>query len=198
MAVEEVTENAADIAGGKTDRHPMALRLVHWVTAFIMAWMVLSGIALGIYGFSGIRNLVGGEWTNFIYTYHKTFGVIILGLFVLRLIIKAARPKPAPLTELSKAQHMIAGAVHIGLYVLLFAMPVLGWLGTASGGFPVQFFSINLPGLIGKDKELSELLFTLHWYGGLLITVLIAMHVGAALMHRFVKRDGVFRRISLP
>ncbi|MEM6903526.1 MAG: cytochrome b/b6 domain-containing protein [Pseudomonadota bacterium] len=182
----------------KPDRHPLSLRLVHWITAIIMVWMVASGIALGIYGFSGLRELLGGAWTNEIYKYHKTFGVIVLALLALRLVVKFSRPRPKPLTEVSKAQHAIATAVHVGLYLVLFAMPILGWAATASGGFPVQFFDEKLPGLIGKDKDLSKLLFTVHWYGGILAAVLIAMHVGAALMHRFVKRDGVFRRISLP
>ena len=73
----------------------------------------------------------------------------------------------------------------------------LGWLATAAGGYPVQFFDLNLPGLIGKDRALAETLFWLHGLLGWLIIGLIAVHVGAAMMHWLVKRDGVMARMSL-
>jgi cytochrome b561 len=87
--------------------------------------------------------------------------------------------------------------VHGLLYVALLVQPVLGWLATAAGGFPVEFFSSKLPGLIGKDKALSETLYGLHGAVGWTIIALIAIHVAAALMHAFIKRDTVMKRMSL-
>ena len=179
-------------------RHPLGLRLIHWLTALVMIWMLGSGLLLGFLGFGGVREMFGGDATNLIYKYHKTFGVIVLGLVVLRLITKYTRPRPTELETLPRSQQLIAGAVHVMLYILLIGMPVLGWLATAAGGFPVEFFDMKLPGLIEKDRDLSKLLFNLHWYGGWAFVVLIGIHAGAGLMHRFIKRDGVFWRISLP
>ena len=184
--------------GDGLSRHPLFIRLVHWITALIMVWMIGTGLLLGFFGFVGVRDMVGGDVTNLIYKYHKTFGIIILGLVVIRLVTKYTRPRPAELASLPRSQQLIASAVHVMLYLLLIGMPVLGWLGTAAGGFPVEFFQMTLPGLIDKDRDLSQLLFTLHWYGGWAFVVLIGMHAGAGLFHRFIKRDGVFRRISLP
>ena len=184
--------------GEAVTRHPVSLRLIHWITALIMIWMIGSGLLLGFLGFGGVREMFGGDATNLIYKYHKTFGVVILGLVVIRLITKYTRPRPAELETLPKSLQLIASAVHVMLYVLLIGMPVLGWMATAAGGFPVEFFNLTLPGLIDKDRDLSVLLFNLHWYGGWVFVVLIGMHVSAGLFHRFIKRDGVFRRISLP
>ena len=179
-------------------RHPRSLRLIHWGTAIVMAWMLASGIGFWLLGFNGLKDMLGGDVTGMIYKYHKTFGVIVLALVLLRVVVKFTRPRPVPLDDLPKAQHLIGMAVHVALYALLFAVPIIGWLATAAGGYPVQFFETNLPGLIGRDKELSGLLFTLHLCGGLAFVLLIGMHIGAALFHRFIKRDGVFGRISLP
>ena len=188
----------SDITSAPITRHPLGIRLIHWVTALIMIWMVGSGLLLGFLGFGGVREMFGGDATNLIYKYHKTFGVIILGLVLIRLVTKYTRPRPAELESLPRSQQLIATAVHVLLYLLLIGMPVLGWLGTAAGGFPVEFFEMKLPGLIEKDRDLSQLMFTLHWYGGWAFVVLIGMHAGAGLFHRFIKRDGVFRRISVP
>ena len=197
---QSVTADPATITvGGDTiTRHPVGLRFIHWLTALVMIWMLGSGLLLGFLGFSGVREIFGGDITGLISKYHKTCGVIILGLVALRLMTKYTRPRPAGLETLPAAQRLIAGAVHVMLYLLLIGMPVVGWMATAAGGFPVEFFNMTLPGLIGKDRDLSVLLFDLHWYGGWAFVVLIGMHAGAGLFHRFIKRDGVFRRISLP
>jgi cytochrome b561 len=83
------------------------------------------------------------------------------------------------------------------LYVALLAMPILGLLATAAGGYPVQFFEWTLPGLIGKDKALSDTLFWLHGLVGWVLLGLILLHVGAAMRHWLIKRDGVMARMSL-
>ena len=88
-------------------------------------------------------------------------------------------------------------AVHGLLYIALLVQPVLGWSATAAGGYPIEFFNSKLPALIAKDPALSKTLYSIHFGVGLLIVALIAVHVGAALMHRFVKRDTVMHRMSL-
>jgi len=75
--------------------------------------------------------------------------------------------------------------------------PMLGWAATAAGGFPIEFFNSQLPKLIAKDPALSETLYMVHGAVGALILTLIAVHVGAALMHAFIKRDTVMKRMSL-
>lgn len=79
----------------------------------------------------------------------------------------------------------------------LVAMPVIGWLATAAGGYPVEFFGWTLPGIIGKDQALSESLFFVHGVVGWALLGLIVLHVAGALRHWLVKRDGVMARMSL-
>ncbi len=76
-------------------------------------------------------------------------------------------------------------------------MPILGWMATAAGGYPVQFFDWNLPGFIGKNEKLSETLFELHELVGWTLIGLILIHVGAALTHWLVWKDGVMERMGL-
>jgi len=178
-------------------RYTLLQRLIHWAVAVIAVCVLAAGVTLGVLGFDGLKNGYGIEVTNFVYKYHKTFGVVLLGLMTLRLIVKLIQGRPEYDPPLPRFNKSASAAVHGLLYVALLVQPVLGWLATAAGGFPVEFFSSKLPGLIGKDKALSETLYGLHGAVGWTIIALIAIHVGAALMHAFVKRDTVMQRMSL-
>jgi cytochrome b561 len=187
--------------GGKTMTstpcYSLLQRLIHWAVAVIAILLLAVGSTLGILGFDGVKDTFGIEVTNALYKYHKTFGVILLGLMTLRLIVKLMQGRPdydPPLPRFNKAA---SAAVHGLLYVALLVQPMLGWAATAAGGYPVQFFSTTLPGFIGKDKALSETLYGLHGAVGWTIIALLTIHIGAALMHRFVKHDTVMSRMSL-
>lgn len=183
--------------GYSQPRYSLLQRLIHWAVAIIAVGLLAAGLTLGILGFDGAKEAFGLDATNALYKYHKTFGVIMLGLMTLRLVLKLMLGRPDYNPPLPRFNMVASSAVHGLLYVSLLVQPVLGWLATASGGFPVQFFSSKLPGLIGKDKALSETLYGLHGLVGWLIIALIAIHVGAALMHAFIKRDTVMSRMSL-
>jgi cytochrome b561 len=76
-------------------------------------------------------------------------------------------------------------------------MPVVGWLATAAGGYPVEFFDWTLPGLIDRNPALSKTLFALHALIGFVLIALILVHAGAALLHWLLWRDGVMQRMAL-
>ena len=178
-------------------RYSLLQRVIHWAVALIAICVLAVGLTLGILGFDGVKNTFGMEVTNLLYKYHKTFGVILLGLMTLRLIVKLMQGRPEydpPLPSFNKAA---SAAVHGLLYVALLVQPFLGMLATSAGGYPVEFFSSKLPALIGKDKALSETLYGLHGAVGWTIVALIAIHVAAALMHAFIMRDTVMKRMSL-
>ena len=178
-------------------RYSLLQRLIHWAVAIIAICLLAAGATLGILGFDGVKETFGMPVTNAIYKYHKTFGVIMLGLMTLRLVLKLTLDRPDYDPPLPRFNKVASAAVHGLLYVALLVQPMLGWAATAAGGFPIEVFAWKLPKLIGKDKDLSETLYMVHGAVGALILALIAIHVGAALMHRFIKRDTVMQRMSL-
>ena len=180
-----------------TDRYTLVQRLLHWLIAILLAVVLGVGMTLGFLGFDETKAAFGDEVTNALYTYHKTFGVIILSLMLLRLGVRLVAGAPPYRPALTGFERMASRAVHSLLYLALLVMPVLGWLGTAAGGYPVQFFGWTLPGLIGKDKALGETLFYFHGLVGWVILGLLILHIGGAMRHWLVKRDGVMSRMSL-
>lgn len=178
-------------------RYALVQRLLHWLIALLVLGVLGVGMTLGFLGFDGTQETFGKAGTDALYTAHKTVGVLILVLMLLRLGFRRVLGVPPYRPPLDGFERVASHAVHGLFYVALLAMPILGWLATAAGGYPVQFFGWTLPGLIGKDKGLSETLFSLHGLLGWVLLGLIVLHIGGALWHWRIKRDGVMARMSL-
>lgn len=188
---------AETVTTAATARYALSQRWLHWIIAGVVLGNLMGGSLLWAYGFEGLRDSVGIELTNAIYKYHKTFGVIVLALMALRIVLRAGLGAPALPASIPAWQATIAAATHYAAYALLIAIPVLGWLATGAGGFPVEFFDMRLPGIVSKDKALSETLFFLHGAAAGLLVVVLGAHIGAALRHWLVLKDGIIHRISL-
>ncbi len=176
-------------------RYSPIQRFLHWAVALLVLGSLGMGMTIGFIGFEGLTERFGSYATNVLYMFHKSFGVLILALMLVRLAVRLTRGKPEYATPLPPRLRIAAEANHGLLYVLLLTMPVLGWLATASGDFPVQFFGATLPGIIGVDKALSATLFWWHGVVGWAILALVSLHVAAACYHWFIRRDGVIQRM---
>lgn len=179
------------------DRYAYPHRVLHWVVALVLVFSLATGLTLGFLGFEGAMERLGGPLTDLLYLFHKTFGVIILVLMTARIFTRWLYVVPIHEPPLHPFQRLLSTGVHHLLYLALIVQPVLGWTATATGGFPVQFFHWNLPGLFGENEALSEQLFMLHGWLAWTILGLVALHIAGALFHWRVKRDGVMQRMSL-
>jgi cytochrome b561 len=179
-------------------RYALVQRLLHWLIALLVLSSLAGGAMLWSYGFEGLSTSFGEGATNAIYKYHKTGGVLILGLMILRLLLRLAYGSPPTPSSLSPAVARAASATHHAFYVLLILMPIVGWAATAAGGFPIEFFDVHLPPLLGKNEALSETLYQVHGALGFIIGALAILHIAAALRHWLILRDGVMQRIGLP
>src|SRR5262249_59417162 len=86
---------------------------------------------------------------------------------------------------------------HRLLYLLMLVQPVIGWLGASAFGAVVDVFGLfKLPVLLHEDKGLAGVLFLIHKIGAFTLAALVTIHVGGALFHLVVRRDGIFRRMT--
>jgi cytochrome b561 len=189
--------SAAASDSSRLATYTLAQRSLHWLIAAVVLILLAAGLVIGNLGYDGLVERFGNDTTNLLYKYHKTFGVLVLALMLLRLMLRLALGSPPYARPLPAWQSVASRISHWSFYLLLIAMPVVGWLGTAAGGYPVEFFNWILPGLIGKDTKLSEALFELHGLIGWVLIALVLVHVSAAVAHWLVWRDGVMGRISL-
>lgn len=172
-------------------------RVLHWLVAVTVLLSLASGLTLGFLGYERVLSYLGNALTNLLYTSHKTLGLMILVLMTLRIMTRFAFVVPDHDPPLSVFERIVSTGVHHLLYLALVVMPVIGWVATATGGFPVEFFHWHLPSLIGEHQALSEQLFMWHERLGWAILILIVLHVAGALFHWRIKHDNVMKRMSL-
>ncbi len=165
---------------------PPAIAL-HW----LIALLIFAGYALGLF----MHDLPASADKLRYYSWHKWMGVTVFLLAIARAAWRATHRPPA-LTSGSALEHLAAHAAHALLYVLMFAIPLSGWLHSSASGYQTVYLGLlPLPDLLAKNAELAKTLGAVHgWLNYLLIAVLIG-HAGAALLHQLVRRDGVLGRM---
>ncbi|MBL4613027.1 MAG: cytochrome b [Emcibacter sp.] len=131
-----------------------------------------------------------------LYDYHKSFGILIMALVVVRLGWRMINPALKMPGTMSKIEIASAHAMHMLLYVIMFAQPLFGWLMSSYGGHPVKFFGFMLPALADKDKAIGEFFHEAHEVTATILVVAFIIHVAAALFHHIVRKDDVLVRMS--
>jgi cytochrome b561 len=174
--------------GARRGGYPPTSKLLHWLVAACVLVTLPVSLAMVRVG--------EGPAQNLLYNLHKSLGVLIFVLMTLRLINRIVAGAPAPEPGLERWQRAVSSAVHGLLYVLLVAMPVVGYIANSAYGAPTPFFGLfTLPKLVADNEALAKQLFAMHRWAGFLVILLAGMHIGAALMHYVVHRDGVLQRM---
>ena len=174
--------------GTRTDHYPATSKLLHWLVAACV--LITAGLAVAM------TRIDKGPTQDTLYNLHKSFGVLILILMLLRLINRLAAGALAPETEIDPWQKTVSSIVHSSLYVLLLAMPVVGYVANSAYGATTSFFGLfELPMMVSKNEGLATQLFTLHRWVGWFVILLVLTHIGAALYHHFIRRDAVLKRM---
>ena len=176
-----------------TSKYPLSLRLVHWITVLLL-------LALVVVGFWMTDRSAANIWdalTNTLYAWHKALGFAALIIVGVRLAIRARTQPVSDNASLPPIQRTLIKLVHVSLYLLLIAVPLLGWAGVTAFPALITLGGYNLPAMPGVpiDQALAKQLLGLH---GTLVMVLIILAIGhllAALKHLLIDKDGMFNRI---
>ena len=163
-------------------------QLLHWTIVLLILGQGTVGLLM-----TGMRNSPDKIQ---IYALHKSFGLTILALVVLRLLWRWYAGAPRPVMGTPQWQERIAAMTHWALYALLFAIPVSGWVLNSAAGFPLQWFGLfNLPAITGKDHDLHELAEDLHELLFWILASLALVHAAAAFYHHLFQHDATLARM---
>lgn len=170
------------------DRWGPVSQLLHWTVVVL----VVALAVLGLY----MVDLPNNPQKIRLYALHKSLGLTVLALMSIRLAWRAYAGTPRPVGGSAQWQERIARLTHGALYLLLFAMPLTGWLFNSAAGFPLQWFGMfNLPRIAASDPDLRELAKLLHEGGFWLLLALVVMHASAAFYHHLFLRDATLARM---
>ncbi|MGH8265617.1 MAG: cytochrome b [Steroidobacteraceae bacterium] len=170
------------------DRYGAVAQTLHWLIVALVLVQVTTALLAHDMPFGPHKAAMLGR--------HKSFGMTILMLMMLRLLWRLANPAPQLPVTLKSYERGLAHASHYLLYILLFAMPLSGWVMSVAKNYPVSWFHLfTWPNPVAPDKELAvsmeEVHETLAWILGGAATI----HILAALRHHFVLKDNVLRRM---
>jgi cytochrome b561 len=167
-------------------------RILHWLT------FVLVCVTIPV-GFLMTSELQERSLQDALFIFHKGIGPIILLVVMVRIFWRILDGSPALPATLPKLQRIVSKVVHFGLYAGLLTMALSGYVRVVAGGFPIELLNaIGVPPLLPRNEGLAETAKMIHRSAVWGLLGLIALHVGAALYHRFVMRDGIMARMWPP
>lgn len=163
-------------------------RVLHWLLAAMILTMLFVGI--GMVASVSARH----AW---LVNFHKPLGIAILLLVIVRVVVRWRNPPPALPADLPVLQKLAAHASHWLLYLLMLALPLVGWAMLSAGGYPVMLgSSLRLPSIFPAGPVGFAVLRHLHTWLALLLFATFLAHMAAALYHGLIRRDGVLSSMT--
>ena len=163
-------------------------KALHWIVVLLIInqWVIgMRADSLPV----GLAKLQALAW-------HKSFGITILMLAVVRLVWRWMNPVPDLSAETRPWERVLARISHVLLYGLIFALPLTGWLMSSAKNFPVSWFSLfQLPDLVAPSEQLFRQMRSLHHTLFAALVVVAVLHIAGALKHHFIDRNDVLKRM---
>jgi len=168
------------------------------------SWGTLSKTLHWIIVLLIINQWVLGQWSESltglpklkVLGYHKSFGMTILMLAVIRLAWRLMNPVPDLGAETKPWERVLAKISHVLLYGLIFAMPLTGWLMSSAKTYSVSWFNLfAFPNLVGKNDRVYHLTNDLHHQLFNVLLAVAALHIVGALKHHFIDKNHVLKRM---
>lgn len=163
------------------EKYSLVMRIIHWSMALIILGLIAAG-----YYMEGLPKEDPNR--DVIYGLHKSFGVLILILVVLRFVIRLRSAIPELPRGLSNFVKKSANFAHYLLYILMFVVPLLGYAMSNGFGHEVELFGVPLPEIFPENRELGGFAHDWHIYLAYTLLAVVALHAAGAMKHRFFEK----------
>lgn len=162
-------------------------KLFHWLIAILIFGLLLVGLYMG--------TMPNGPDKFQIYMLHKSFGLMVLWLAGLRILWRLYSKSPAPIPTQKPWEKLLAKLTHIFLYIAMFGMPLSGWVMSSAAEYPVSFFGLAMPDIVGKNADLASMAKEAHEIIAFLLIATIFLHTLGAFKHHIFDRDMTLNRM---
>ena len=169
-------------------RYARGSMVLHWLMALLIVAMYALINVADVFERGSEARALSKYW-------HFCLGLTVFVLVWLRIVLRIIYPVPPIVPVPAPWQNKAAKAGHLLLYVLMVAMPLLGWLVLSAKGRAIPFYGFELPALIGADKPLGRQLMDLHSLGGNVGYFLMGGHAAVALWHHYRMKDNTLLRM---
>ncbi|WP_417447024.1 cytochrome b [Kangiella sp.] len=159
-------------------KYSLTLRILHW----LIALMLIVMIGVGWY-MAGLPQ--ESEIKYEIYPWHKSFGITILGLVIIRIVVRLFSNNPPLPSGLATWEKWLTKVTHALFYILMIAIPVVGYLSSDYQGFDVEWFGVPIPGLVADNEDTAHLMHEVHEILAYSLLLLIILHLAGTIKHRW-------------
>ena len=167
-------------------KYHWSLRIAHWA----MSLMILSIIVVGNY-MADLPSDAPGKYD--FYPLHKSFGLTVLCLALMRIMLKLMTKAPADTTK--GFERVLSKAVQLALYAFMIMMPLSGYFMSIFGGYPVAIFGYALPSIFEANKEIGAFFYEAHGLLAYVFLGFLALHVLGWLKHLIVDKVNLIQRM---
>ncbi|UTW56705.1 cytochrome b [Kordiimonas sp. SCSIO 12610] len=190
---EEMIHNAENTENADAEAYNLVARLMHWIVAACVIGMFALGLWMVDLGYYD-------PWRKDAPEIHKSIGMILLAVMIFRLFWRMIKGVPEPLSSHSKLEKTGAHLAHIGLYGLLFAIMVTGYLISTADGRTISVFGLlDIPAFGSLFDNQEDIAGIVHFYLAVGVIALASLHALAALKHHFLDKDNtLMRMIRMP
>lgn len=168
------------------EKYSFSVRFLHWVMAVLFTVIIVIGFVM-------VEFKDSKPWG--LYELHKSLGILVFGLVFIRLLARLVSKAPPLPTNTPFIAKFVAHSTVILMYICMIAMPISGYVLSNSAGFAVKFFGVELPTLLAKNPELSEVVKEMHEIGGWVLIGLVALHILGVIAHH-ARGFELLRRIT--
>ncbi len=170
------------------EEYGLIARLFHWSIAVLIIGLLPVGLGMGAMENSPLKFEI--------YALHKSFGLLVFFLGIGRIVWRFVSPPPEHLESHEHWETVLASAAHFWLYVCIICMPLSGWLMSSAGEFPIPFFGVQMPALMGKDENLAGFFGQAHEILAYTLLFVLALHAAGALKHHVIDKDETLQRMA--
>jgi len=167
-------------------------RLLHWlIAALIVVQYILAELSEWAEDAGSVVERLA------LLANHKSIGMTVLALAVIRLVWRLLNKPPVLPNSMPRWQHMASHTAHWLIYLLIFGLPLSGWLMSSANAYSVSWFNLFVfPDLIAVDKSSASFFHSVHEIMTEVLFVVVVVHIVAALKHHYIDKDGVLGRMA--
>lgn len=170
-------------------------RAFHWLTALLVLTLIPVAVVANRLPYETSEQLATKAW---LFSLHKTLGVTVFAVALLRILWALSQPKPNPIHPERRTETFLAETAHWLLYGSLVLAPLSGWIHhAATEGFAPIWWPLgqSLP-MVPKSESIVAISYGLHWVFGKVMVATLLLHIAGALKHRFIDRDATVARMT--
>lgn len=174
----------------KKHRYSLIIQICHWLTAPLVIGLFILGIWM-------VELSYYDPWYQPAPDLHKSFGILLFGIMLIRVLAKISQQAPSPMRNLVHWQALLAKMTHLLMYIFIFTIIITGYLMSTASGKPVIWFEwLKIPAIISYGDVQADLAGDIHQYTAYALILLVVLHIIGFIQHQFIHKDQIIKRIT--